>query len=91
MQIKKASFLTKLVVLTLLIAASVALLRLQGQITAAKAERDSLRVQLTNQIQVNADLRDAVEHSEDPQRQADIARNELGLAAPGEKVIIFTD
>ena len=91
MQIKKASFLTKLVVLTLLIAASVALLRLQGQITAAKAERDSLRVQLTNQIQVNADLRDAVEHSEDPQRQADIARNELGLSGPGEKVIIFTD
>ncbi len=91
MQIKKASFLTKLVVLTLLIAASVALLRLQGQITAAKAERDSLRVQLTNQIQVNADLRDAVEHSEDPQRQADIARNELGLAAPGEKIITFTD
>ena len=91
MQIKKASFLTKLVVLTLLIAASVALLRLQGQITAATAERDSLRVQLTNQIQVNADLRDAVEHSEDPQRQADIARNELGLAAPGEKIITFTD
>ncbi len=91
MQIKKASFLTKLVVLALLIAASVALLRLQGQITAAKAERDSLRVQLTNQIQVNADLRDAVEHSEDPQRQADIARNELGLAAPGEKIITFTD
>ena len=91
MRIKKASFLTKLVVLTLLIAASVALLRLQGQITAAKAERDSLRVQLTNQIQVNADLRDAVEHSEDPQRQADIARNELGLAAPGEKIITFTD
>ena len=91
MQIKKASFLTKLVVLTLLIAASVALLRLQGHITAAKAERDSLRVQLTNQIQVNADLRDAVEHSEDPQRQADIARNELGLAAPGEKIITFTD
>lgn len=91
MQIKKASFLTKLVVLTLLIAASVALLRLQGQITAAEAERDSLRVQLTNQIQVNADLRDAVEHSEDPERQADIARNELGLASPGEKIINFTD
>lgn len=91
MQIKKASFLTKLVVLTLLIAASVALLRIQGQITAAKAERDSLRIQLTNQIQVNADLKDAVEHSEDPQRQADIARNELGLAAPGEKIISFTD
>lgn len=91
MQIKKASFLTKLVVLTLLIAASVTLLRLQGQITAAEAERDSLRIQLTNQIQVNADLKDAVEHSEDPERQADIARNELGLASPGEKIINFTD
>ena len=91
MQLKKASFLTKIVVMIMLIAASVTLLRLQGQITAAQAERDALQLQLAKQIQRNADLQDAVEHSEDPDRQADVARSELGLVAPGEKIIIFTD
>ena len=91
MQIKKAGFLTKLVVLTLLIAATVSLLRLRTQIQQAQAEREALRIQVAGQTQVNADLRDAVDHSGDPARQADIARNEMDLAAPGEKVIIFTD
>ena len=91
MKFKKASFLTKLVVMIMLIAVSVTLLRLQGQITAAQAERDELQLKLARQIQRNADLRDAVEHSEDPDRQADVARSELGLVAPGEKIIIFTD
>ena len=91
MQIKKAGFLTKIVVLALLIAASVTLLRMQGQIAQAQRERQELQQQVSRQTQVNADLRDAIDHSNDPQRQADIARDELGLAAPGEKVIIFTD
>ena len=42
-------------------------------------------------LQVNADLADAVENSGDPERQADIARNKLGLVEPGEQVIYFTD
>lgn len=91
MQIKKAGFLTKIVVLALLIVASVTLLRMQGQIAQAQRERQELQQQVSRQTQVNADLQDAVDHSGDPDRQADIARNELGLAAPGEKVIIFTD
>ncbi len=91
MQVKKAGFLTKIVVLALLIAASVTLLRMQGQIAQAERERQELQQQVSRQTQVNADLKDAVDHSGDPDRQADIARNELGLAAPGEKVIIFTD
>ena len=91
MQVKKAGFLTKIVVLALLIAASVSLLRMQGMIANAQEELDTLRLRVAGQTQTNADLRDAVEHSEDPTRQKDIARNELDLAAPGEKVIIFTD
>jgi len=91
MEIKKAGFLTKIVVLGLLIATSVGLLRMQGQIVQAQRDRDVLRSQVLQQTQVNADLQDAVDHSGDPDRQADIARNELGLVSPGEKVIIFTD
>lgn len=91
MRIAKAGFLTKLVILALLITASVTLLRMQGQVAQAQGERDLLRIKVATQAQVNADLRDAVDHSEDPNRQADIARDELGLTAPGERVIIFTD
>ncbi len=91
MQIKKAGFLTKIVVLALLIAASVSLLGMQSRIAQAQSERTELEGRVSRQRQVNADLEDAVEHSGDPDRQADIARGELGLAAPGEKVIIFTD
>ena len=91
MQLKKAGFLTKVVILTLLIAAAVSLLRMQGMIAQAQGELEEKRLQVVEQSQINADLRDAIDHSNDPQRQADIARDELGLAAPGEKVIIFTD
>lgn len=91
MKVKKAGFLTKLVVLALLIAASVGLLRLHGTIAAAQTERDALKAQVAEQTQTNADLQDAVDNSDDPDRQADIARDKLGLAAPGEKVIVFTD
>ena len=91
MQIKKAGFLTKIVVLTLLVASAVSLLSLQGRIVEAQREQEELRLRVAQQSQLNADLRDAIDHSGDPDRQADIARNELGLASPGEKVIIFTD
>ena len=91
MQIKKAGFLTKIVVLTLLIASAVSLLGLQGQIGEAQKEQEEMQRKVAQQSQVNADLRDAIDHSSDPDRQAAIARSELNLAAPGEKVIIFTD
>lgn len=91
MQIKKAGILTKLVVLTLLIVSAVSLLGLQGRISAAQQEQEELRLKVAQQSQQNADLRDAIDNSSAPDRQAAIARGELGLTAPGEKVIIFTD
>lgn len=91
MRFKRAGLLTKLVILTLAVVAAVSLFRMQEQIAVAKAEWEQLQIQVANQLLINAELRDAVEHSDDPDRRADIARNELGLVAPGEKVIIFTD
>lgn len=91
MKVKKAGFLTKIVVLILLVAGSVCLLQLQSRIADAQVQRDQIQVQVTRQKQLNADLEDAVEHSDDPQRQAELAREKLDMVAPGEKVIIFTD
>lgn len=89
MELKRAGFLTKLVILLLLIATSVTLLGLQKQITEAQSRRDKLDLQVTRQRQTNEELRQAVENSDDPERQAAIARDELGLVTPGEKIIIF--
>ena len=91
MRTKKAGFLTKLVVLALLIATATTLLSMRKQIQTAQSDRDQLATQVAEQTQVNADLADAVENSDDPERQADIAREKLGLVQPGEQVIYFTD
>ena len=91
MKTKKASILTKLVVLALLIGVASALLNLRGQIQQAQSDLTQAQAEVAAQKQVNADLADAVENSGDPERQAEMARSKLGLAAPGDQVIIFTD
>ena len=88
---KKAGLLTKLVILALLIYLATPLLDMQSQIRQTQAERDSLSRQVAEQTQVNADLAEDVANPDDPQRIADIARHELGLVVPGEKVIIITN
>ena len=91
MRIRKASLLTKIVILALLVAAATALLQLRSKINAAEAELLQAQEQVAAQKQVNADLADAVANSGDPERQADIARDKLGLVEPGEYVFYFTD
>jgi len=90
-KLKKAGFLTKIIILALLVVSAVALLELRGQITSAQEDRQLLQRQLEEQQQVNSELSDALEDSDDPERQAEIARDKLGLVQPGERVIIFTD
>ena len=86
MKTQKASLLTKLVVLALLIGVATALLNLRGLIQQAQADLAEAQRQVTVQRQTNADLADAVENSGDSDRQADIARDKLGMVLPGEKV-----
>ncbi|MCI9119782.1 MAG: hypothetical protein HFF30_08525 [Flavonifractor sp.] len=91
MKTQKASLLTKLVVLALLIGVATALLNLRGLIQQAQADLAEAQRQVTVQRQTNADLTDAVENSGDSDRQADIARDKLGLVEPGEVIFYFTD
>lgn len=91
MKLKKASLLTKLVVLALLIGTATSLLTMRSQLQTAQADLADAQRQVEEQKQVNADLADAVENSGDPDRQADLARDKLGLVEPGEYVFRFTD
>ena len=91
MKVKKASLLTKIVILALLIGTATTLLNLQNKLAVAQEDLAQAQAEVAAQRQVNADLSDAVENSGDPERQADIARDKLGLVTPGEYVFYFTD
>jgi cell division protein FtsB len=53
---------------------------------AAKAEQDELRAKITEKEVSNAALEYDIEHSDDDEVIADIARDTLGFIYPGEKI-----
>ncbi len=89
MKLKRAGVGTKILVLILLVAAITTLLSLQSQMRQAEADRDLLSAQVQQQQEENAALADAIDHSDDPEYLADIARIKLGLLEPDE--IEFVD
>lgn len=91
MKTKKAGLLTKIIVLVMLIGLSIKLLDLRSQLQEAQAQKEALTAEVNAQTQVNADLSDAVENSDDPERQMDIGRKSLGLVEPGEIILKITD
>ncbi|NBI08495.1 septum formation initiator family protein [Colidextribacter sp. OB.20] len=72
---KRAGFLTKLVVLALLIYMAVTLLDLRGKIQGVQAERDELVRQVTNQQLENQKLADAIANRDDPEMMERVARD----------------
>lgn len=89
MKLKRAGMATKLLVLVLLAVVSVALLSTKAKLSAAQTDRDALIRQVQQQQEANAALQDGIDHSDDPEYLADIARSRLGLVEPGE--IEFVD
>lgn len=87
MRVKRAGLVTKIIILVLMIAVAVSLLELNSRMDQAQANREELARQVAAQTQTNADLADAIEHSDDLERIKDVARDKLGLVEPGE--IIF--
>lgn len=86
MKTKKAGILTKIVLLAVLIYAAITLLTLRAQIQSAETEKTQLAKQIETQTESNAALSEDIKDSSDPQKISDIARQKLGLMAPGEKV-----
>lgn len=74
MRFKRAGFLTKIVVLALLIYMATSLLDLRGQIQATQSQRDALAQQVADQQLANQELADAIEHSNDPNMLERVAR-----------------
>ena len=87
MRFKRAGFLTKIVVLALLIYMVTSLLDLRGQIQSVQDERDGLAQQVTAQQLENQKLADAIAHSDDPEMLEQVAR-EKGFVRQGEELYI---
>jgi cell division protein FtsB len=88
MRFKRAGFLTKIVVLALLIYMATSLLDLRGQIQATQSQRDALAQQVADQRLKNQELADAIENSGDPDMLERVAR-EKGYVKSDE--ILFYD
>ncbi len=87
MQMKRAGFLTKIVVLALLIYLATALLDTRGQIRENESLRDSLAQRVSDVELENRELSDAIADSEDPAVMEQVARDK-GSVRQDETVYI---
>lgn len=75
MTFKRAGFLTKIVVLVLLIYMALSLIEIRGKIQGVQTQRDDLSRQVTDQRLENQKLADAIANSDDPEMQEQVARD----------------
>ena len=87
MRFKRAGFLTKIIVLALLIYMATSLLDLRGRIQGVDEMRSALAQQVADQQLENQALSDAIEHSDDPEMLEQVARDR-GLVKQGEELYV---
>lgn len=86
MRNKRASIITKLVVLTLTAYATVTLIKLSTTINAAEAEMAEIEKAVEEKNASISALQYEIDHRTDPKTIESIAREKLGLLRPGERV-----
>ena len=86
MKLKRASIFTKIAILALIVYATVMLVNTRQQAMRAEADRAALQAQVDAMLRENAELQYDIEHADDPEIIAGIARSKLGLVKPGEKI-----
>lgn len=86
---KRASILTKTVILAILIVVSISLLDLRSRLSSAEQARDALQNQVDQQTQYNAELQDDIDNRDDPDVVLEVAKERLGLVNKDE--VIFYD
>lgn len=84
-QIKLGLF-TKLLLLTLIAALGWQLFHLHGQVQIAQTQKEQLTAQVQLQQQTNDKLQADIAEGGTQEQMEEIARNELGLVAPGDRV-----
>jgi cell division protein FtsL len=90
MKLKRAGIITKIVIFALIVYASVTLINMRARIDAALIKQEELKQQVAEKQASNDQLQYEIDHKGDSDTIADVARDDLGLVAPGEKVFFDT-
>lgn len=83
---KKAGFLTKLLILVMIVYAVYNIIDVRANIAEAQQNLNTLTQQVEDATQANAQLDYEIEHKDDTETIEQIARAKLGLVKPGEKI-----
>ncbi len=86
MKIRRASLISKIIILAIILYAGISLVSLKVQVSDAREKRDALQSQADSILKENTELDYSINHSADDETIEDIARNKLGLVKPGEKI-----
>ncbi len=82
----RLSFATVVLIGTLLAGFAYQVDQMQTQVAVAQTQYTALEQQVNAQIQLNESLQAAIDEGGTVAQMEDIAREELGLVSPGEKV-----
>lgn len=86
MKLKKLGLLSTVVIIVLVVYSCMTMVSLKVQTDEARARRDELQTQVDRYNQENSELQYSIENSTDPEIIEDVARNDIGLVRPGEKI-----
>lgn len=86
MRLKKLGLLSTVVIIVLVVYSCMTMVSLKVQTDEARARRDELQTQVDRYNQENSELQYSIENSTDPEIIEDVARNDIGLVRPGEKI-----
>ncbi len=86
----RASVLTKLLILVLLVGLGVTLHRQQARLETAQAAAAELHEQVESLQQKNDALASDIEEGTTQEKMEELARDQLGMVAPGERVFYPT-
>lgn len=87
----KGSLLPKLIIVVVLAAIGVQLRTLHVQVQDAQAERDALAAQVAAQQQENDALAEDIAEGGTEEKMKELAREELGLVEPDQRVFSVTN
>ncbi len=83
---RTGNLLTGLILLVMILGVGVQLYRLQGQLRSARDEEEALAAQIAQLERENEALSEDLANAGDPSLIEKIAREELGMVMPNEKV-----
>ena len=89
MKLKQGGFLSKVVVLILLVFTVITLLNIRSRIQSAQSQLKDYQNAVDEQRETNAALADNIAHSSDPDTILAVAKDKMGLVEEGE--VIFYD